>query len=90
VNKSEIIEAMAEAGDVSKAAAGRALDGLVDAIAVALKKGENVSVLGFGTFSVKERAARMGRNPRTGQAIAIAASRTPVFKAGKGLKDAVQ
>ena len=90
MNKSDLIEAMAEACDISKAAAGRAFDGLTDAIAVSLKNNENVSVLGFGTFSVKERAARSGRNPKTGEIIAIAASRTPAFKAGKGLKDAVQ
>lgn len=90
MNKSDLIEAMADAGDISKAAAGRALDGLIDAIAVSLKKGESVAILGFGTFSVKERAARMGRNPQTGQSISIAASNTPAFKAGKGLKDAVQ
>jgi DNA-binding protein HU-beta len=90
MNKSDLIEAMAEAGDISKTAAGRALDALTDAVAVALKQGETVSVIGFGTFSVKERAARPGRNPQTGAAIEIAASRTPVFKAGKALKDAVQ
>lgn len=90
MNKSDLIEAMADAGDISKAAAGRALDGLIDAIAVSLKQGESVAILGFGTFSVKERAARMGRNPKTGETISIAASKTPAFKAGKGLKDAVQ
>lgn len=90
MNKSDLIEAMAEAGDISKAAAGRAFDGLMDAIELSLSKGESVSILGFGTFSVKERAARSGRNPRTGETIAITASRTPAFKAGKGLRDAVQ
>ncbi len=90
MNKSDLIEAMAEAGDISRAAAGRALDALTDAIAVALKKGESVSLIGFGTFSVKERAARTGRNPQTGATIEIAASKTPSFKAGKALKDAVQ
>lgn len=90
MNKSELIEAMAEAGDISKTAAGRALDAMIDAIAVALKKGETVSLIGFGTFSVKERAARTGRNPQTGAAIEIAASKTPSFKAGKALKDALQ
>jgi DNA-binding protein HU-beta len=90
MNKSDLIEAMAEAGDIPKAAAGRALDGLIDAIAVALKGGESVSVIGFGTFSVKERAARTGRNPQTGATIEIGASRTPSFKAGKALKDAIQ
>ena len=90
MNKSDLIEAMAEAGDISKTAAARALDALTDTIAVALKKGESVSLIGFGTFSVKERAARTGRNPQTGATIEIAASKTPSFKAGKALKDAVQ
>ena len=90
MNKSDLIEAMADAADISKSAAGRALDGLMDAVAVALKGGDNVSIIGFGTFSVKARAARTGRNPQTGAAIAIAASKTPAFKAGKALKDAVQ
>lgn len=90
MNKSDLIEAMADAGGISRAAAGRALDGFIDAIAVGLKQGENVAILGFGTFAVKERAARTGRNPRTGQTISIPASKTPTFKAGKGLKDAVQ
>ena len=90
MNKSDLIEAMAEAGDISKTAAGRALDALTDAIAIALKKGDTVSLIGFGTFSVKERAARTGRNPQTGASIEIAASKTPAFKAGKALKDAIQ
>ena len=90
MNKSDLIEAMAEAGDISKTAAGRALDALTDTIAVALKNGESVSLIGFGTFSVKERAARTGRNPQTGATIEIAASKTPSFKAGRALKDAVQ
>ncbi len=89
MNKSELIEAMAESGDISKAAAGRALDGMVEAITDALKNGDPVSLIGFGTFSVKERAARTGRNPQTGATIEIAASRIPGFKAGKALKDAV-
>jgi len=90
MNKSQLVEAMAEAADISKSAAGRALDGLMDAIAIALKEGDTVSVIGFGTFSVKERAARTGRNPQTGKTIEIAASKVPAFKAGKALKDAVQ
>lgn len=90
MNKSDLIETMADAADISKAAAGRALDALTDAIAVALKQGESVSLIGFGTFSVKERSARTGRNPQTGASIEIAASKTPSFKAGKALKDAVQ
>jgi DNA-binding protein HU-beta len=90
MNKSDLIEAMAEAADIPKAAAGRALDALTDTIAVALKNGETVSVIGFGTFLAKERAARTGRNPQTGASIQIGASRTPSFKAGKALKDAIQ
>ncbi|MEJ2327010.1 MAG: HU family DNA-binding protein [Chromatiaceae bacterium] len=90
MNKSEVIEAMAEAADISKSAAARALDALTDTVAAVLKKGDSVSLIGFGTFSVKERAARTGRNPQTGASIKIAASKTPSFKAGKGLKDAIQ
>ncbi|MGD9256139.1 MAG: HU family DNA-binding protein [Chromatiales bacterium] len=89
MNKSELIDAIADAADISKAAAGRALDGMTDAITDALKKGDTVSVVGFGTFSVRERAAREGRNPRTGETIKIKASKNPAFKAGKALKDAV-
>jgi DNA-binding protein HU-beta len=90
MNKSDLIKAMAEAGDIPKDTAGRALDALTDAIAVALKNGDTVSIIGFGTFSVKKRAARAGRNPQTGAAIEIAASKNPGFKAGKALKDAIQ
>ena len=75
--------------DVSKAAAGRALDAVIAAVTGALKDGESVSLVGFGTFSVKARAARTGRNPQTGAAIQIAAANIPSFKAGKALKDAV-
>ncbi|MFC1602656.1 HU family DNA-binding protein [Pseudomonadota bacterium] len=89
MNKAELTEAMAEAADISKAAAARALDGMVDAITEALKSGDQVSLIGFGTFSVRDRAARTGRNPQTGAAINIAASKNPAFKAGKALKDAV-
>ena len=89
MNKTEIIEAMADAADISKAAAGRAFDGMVDSIITALAKGDQVSLIGFGTFSVRERAARTGRNPQTGESIQIKASKTPSFKAGKALKDAV-
>ncbi|TVQ84705.1 MAG: HU family DNA-binding protein [Chromatiaceae bacterium] len=90
MNKSNIIDAMADAAEISKSQAGRALDALTEEIAKALKNGDTVSIIGFGTFSVKERAARTGRNPQTGAAIEIAASKTPAFKAGKALKDAVQ
>ena len=89
MNKSELIDAIALSTDISKAAAGRALDATFEAIAEALKEGDQVSLVGFGTFQVKDRAARMGRNPQTGEPIEIKASRMPGFKAGKGLKDAV-
>jgi DNA-binding protein HU-beta len=89
MNKTDLIEAMADSADISKAAAGRALEGLIDAIAKGLKEGDTVSIVGFGNFTVRERAARTGRNPRTGEEIAIAASKAPAFKAGKALKDAV-
>jgi DNA-binding protein HU-beta len=90
MNKSDLIEAVAEAADISKAAAGRAVDGMTDAIIAALKGGDTVSLIGFGTFAVKERAARTGRNPKTGATIEIGASRSPAFKAGKTLKDAIK
>ena len=89
MNKSELIVAIAAASDISKADAGRALDATLDAVTGALKKGDSVSLVGFGTFSVKERAAREGRNPQTGETIKIAAAKVPGFKAGKALKDAV-
>ena len=89
MNKSELIDAIAAAADLSKADAGRALDATIDAITGALKNGDAVSLVGFGTFSVKQRAAREGRNPQTGQTIKIAAATVPGFKAGKALKDAV-
>lgn len=90
MNKSDLIDAMAEAADIPKTTAIRALDAFTESIAVSLKGGEPVSIIGFGTFSVKERAARTGRNPQTGAVIEIGASKTPSFKAGKALKDAVQ
>jgi len=89
VNKAELIDVVADSADISKAAAARAVDGMVAAITGALQKGDQVAMVGFGTFSVKERAARTGRNPRTGEAIQIKASKNPTFKAGKALKDAV-
>lgn len=89
MNKTELIDAMADSADISKAAAGRAFDAAVAAITEALKSGDQVSLIGFGTFSVRERAARQGRNPQTGDVIQIAASKSPAFKAGKALKDAV-
>jgi DNA-binding protein HU-beta len=89
VNKSELIEAIAASADIPKAAASRALDAMVDTVTDSLKKGDTVSLVGFGTFSVKERAARTGRNPQTGQPIEISAAKVPTFKAGKALKDSV-
>jgi len=89
MNKTELTEAVASAADLSKSSASRAVDAIVDAVTDALKKGEQVSILGFGTFLVRERSARSGRNPQTGDVIQIAASRSPSFKAGKALKDAV-
>ncbi|MCH9691444.1 MAG: HU family DNA-binding protein [Gammaproteobacteria bacterium] len=89
MNKSELIDAIAASADLPKAAAGRALDAMVDSITSALKEGDQVALVGFGTFAVKERAARTGRNPRTGDPIEIAAAKVPSFKAGKVLKDAV-
>ena len=89
MNKAELIDAVAAEADLSKADSGRAIDAIVDAISKALGKGQQVSIVGFGTFTVKHRAARSGRNPRTGETIKIAASNVPGFRAGKALKDAV-
>ena len=89
MNKAELIDAVASTADLSKADAGRAVDAVVDSVTAALKRGEQVAVIGFGTFSVKHRASRAGRNPRTGETIQISASNVPGFKAGKALKDAV-
>ena len=89
MNKAEVVDAVAEAADISKAAAARAVDAMTDVIAKSLKAGDPVSLVGFGTFSVKQRAARTGRNPRTGEEIQIKASTLPAFKPGKALKDAV-
>ncbi len=89
MNKTELIDQIADAADISKLAAGRALDAAVDAIKEALKNGDTVSLIGFGTFYVGERAARTGRNPRTGKTLEIKAAKSPKFRAGKGLKDAV-
>lgn len=89
MNKSELIEAIAQEADISKAAAGKALDGMVNAVTAALKKGETVTLVGFGTFYVGERAERQGRNPKTGEPLTIAAAKTPKFRAGKALKDAL-
>ena len=89
MNKSELIDAIAGAADISKAAAGRALDATVDTVKKVLKKGDMVTLVGFGTFYVGKRAARTGRNPRTGGTIKIKAAKVPKFRAGKSLKDAI-
>ncbi|CAG0944477.1 MAG: DNA-binding protein HU-beta [Rhodocyclaceae bacterium] len=89
MNKSELIDQIARSADISKAAAGRALDAAVAAIRTSLKKGGMVTLVGFGTFYVGKRAQRSGRNPRTGATIRIKAARVPKFRAGKALKDAV-
>ncbi len=89
MNKSELIDRIADSSDISKAAAARALDAMVGAIEDSLKNGESVSLVGFGTFLVRDRAPRTGRNPQTGATIQIAAAKVPAFKAGKALKDAL-
>lgn len=89
MNKTELIDAIAAKCDLSKAAAGRAVDGLTEIIAETLGNGDTVSLIGFGTFSVGQRAARVGRNPKTGAELKIAASKTPKFSAGSKLKAAV-
>jgi len=89
VNKSELVDAIAAEADLSKASAGRALDAALDAVSGSLQNGDAVSLVGFGTFSVKHRAARAGRNPQTGETIQIKAANVPSFKAGKALKEAV-
>ena len=89
VNKSELIDAIAADAGLSKADAGKALDATLSAVTGSLRKGDTVSLVGFGTFQVKSRAARTGRNPQTGATIQIAAAKVPGFKAGKALKDAV-
>jgi DNA-binding protein HU-beta len=89
MNKAQLVEKMAADAEISKAAAARALDAFTGAITKSLKDGNAVALVGFGTFSVKERAARTGRNPQTGAEIQIAAANIPSFKPGKGLKDSV-
>ncbi|RJG42173.1 nucleoid-associated protein HU-beta [Motilimonas pumila] len=89
MNKAQLIDKIAEGADLSKAGAGRALDAFVESVTEALQQDDSVALVGFGTFSVKERSARTGRNPQTGAEIQIAAAKVPGFKAGKALKDAV-
>ncbi|AGG32283.1 NS1 [Morganella morganii] len=89
VNKSQLVDKIAADANISKAAAGRALDAIIGSVTDSLKGGDDVALVGFGTFTVRERAARTGRNPQTGKEIKIAAAKVPAFRAGKGLKDAV-
>jgi DNA-binding protein HU-beta len=89
MNKADFIGAVADASELSKADAGRAVDAVIEVVKKTLKKGDTISIVGFGTFVVRTRAARTGRNPRSGETINIAASKNPSFKAGKALKDAV-
>ena len=88
MNKTELIDAVATGADISKASAQRALDSMLEAVTDSLRKGDQVALVGFGTFAVKDRAARSGRNPKTGEEIKIAAAKVPGFKPGKALKDA--
>ena len=90
MNKTELVEAVAKSSSLSKADANRAVDAVVDSITNALAKNDKVTLIGFGSFETRERAARTGRNPRTGEEIKIKATKTPAFKAGKKLKDAVR
>ena len=89
VNKTDLIDSIAEASSISKVAAGKALSAFIETVTQTLKAGQSISLLGFGTFGVKPRAARIGRNPKTGEPIQIEAANIPSFKAGKALKDAV-
>jgi DNA-binding protein HU-beta len=89
VNKTDLIDHIALQADISKAAAGRAIDALIDGVTTSLKKGESVSLVGFGSFAVTKRAARNGRNPRTGATIKIKASKVPKFRPGKALRDSL-
>lgn len=90
MNKSELINAIATHSGLTKTDAGRALEALVQSVETTLKSGDSIALIGFGTFEVKERAERTGRNPQTGETITISAAKVPSFKAGKALKDAVQ
>ncbi len=89
MNKSELIDYIAGSADMSKASAARALEATIDAVKITLKKGDSVSLVGFGTFAATKRAARVGRNPRTGASIKIKAAKVPKFRPGKALKDAL-
>ncbi|PVZ87336.1 DNA-binding protein HU-beta [Serratia sp. S1B] len=89
MNKSQLIDKIAAGANISKAAAGRALDAIIVSVTDSLKEGDDVALVGFGSFTVRERSARTGRNPQTGKEIKIAAAKVPAFRAGKALKDAV-
>jgi len=89
MNKGEFVDALAETAELTKADSARALDAMIEVIKKTLKKGGTITLVGFGTFEVRKRGARTGRNPRTGETIKIKASKVPAFKAGKALKDAV-
>ncbi len=89
MNKSEFVEAVAQSADIPKSTAAKAVDAMIDVVGKTLKEGDQVSLVGFGTFLTRDREARQGRNPRTGETINIKASRVPSFKAGKALKDTV-
>jgi DNA-binding protein HU-beta len=89
MNKAEFVSAVADASDMSKVDAAKAVEAIIEVVKKALKKGDQISLVGFGTFVVRKRAARMGRNPRTNEQIKIKASKNPSFKAGKALKDAI-
>jgi DNA-binding protein HU-beta len=89
MNKQELIEQIAKSADISKAAAAKVIDAFTDSVTAALKGGDSVTLIGFGTFTVSERAARTGRNPQTGKELKISARKAPGFRAGKSLKDAL-
>jgi DNA-binding protein HU-beta len=89
MNKAELIDHIANSADISKASASRALEATLGAITETLKAGDSVSLVGFGSFAVTQRAARMGRNPKTGEEVRIEAAKIPKFRPGKGLKDAI-
>ncbi|AKH62424.1 MULTISPECIES: nucleoid-associated protein HU-beta [Photorhabdus] len=89
MNKSQLIDKIAADSNISKAAAGRVVDAFISSVTAALKDGDDVALVGFGTFAVRERSARTGRNPQTGKELKIAAAKVPAFRPGKGLKDAV-
>ena len=89
MNKTDLIDSVSSEAELTKAEAARAVDAMINSVTKALKKGDAVTLVGFGTFQVRKRAARTGRNPKTGETISIKASKNPAFKAGKALKDAV-